>query len=84
MPSNTKELNPKHIIKDSNEEKQESSYGLSDFLFDERFVYPKAYDKKAWSETLTSGGLFSRLSILLNTFGTEYGISTIFWSEISL
>ncbi len=73
MPSNTKELNPKHIIKDSNEEKQESSYELSDFLFDERFVYPKAYDKKAWPETLTSGGVFSRLSILLNTFGTEYG-----------
>ena len=58
LPSNTNELYPKNNDKNYNEEKQESSYELSDFLFDERFVYPKAYDKKAWPETLTSGGVF--------------------------
>lgn len=46
-------------------------YGLGDFLInEEKFLYPKAFDKKL---KITSGGAFSKLSIFLNTFGTEYG-----------
>ena len=49
----------------NDKEYEYSSYGLGDFLFDERFYYPKAFDKKL--NTTTSGGAFSKLSILGNT-----------------
>lgn len=58
--------------KDDCEECRHNSYGLGDFLInEEKFLYPKAFDKKL--NTTTSGGAFSELSIFLNTFGTEYG-----------
>lgn len=69
-PPNTLTLDSKDS-QNNDKEYEYSSYGLGDFLFDERFYYPKAFDKKL--NTTTSGGAFSKLSIFLNTFGTEYG-----------
>lgn len=44
-------------------------YGLGDFLInEEKFLYPKAFDKKL---KITSGGAFSKLSILFNTLNYQ-------------